>query len=1322
MSVRECRARFRLLPVIAAGAVLVAVDVGGQDAGGGEPPPIKALLVSGGVSHDYATRTKILVQGIRERLVRKIEWVVRLEAVGESDARIPLFASPQWAEGYDIVVHDHCFPRVKDPVYVDRVLAPHRAGVPAVMLHGTMMSFRTGDDRWFDFTGVTTRAHEPARPLRVEPLPAGGAIAADFQFPALPGEELYRVEKSAPGLVGLARVFDPAGQAHVAAWTHRYGPAQTRVFGTTLANASSNLAQAKYLDLVAKCFLWALGDEGGIGFRVVAETDSLAGMEVPPAPGPLPRPGRNAAREGRVSAFSWGREATAEEVAWTNDGDMETAWMAESGSPGAWEVEWDEPRELASILLAWEGAAPSESLLEVTRDGRSWEPIGRPAAGAGGLDLVQIQPAPYKGVRLTVASLPNGNGWGLRDVAIYHAESAVPAAILASLPPQAAGAPPRLRSAGSDGFPARIQLAPGWRLGAVEEVSIPGEVAQIVPAGGGSVFLSSFPGAAAPGTVFRCFPSAQGGFELQTYLSPIEPATRIAWDGEWLHTLSGPALKRVRRALGPGPADERQELGLVWSSSGEGGPEGAVIHDLFIGDDGWLRARVSSEVAGFVLSREGRRVAWPLDGILRFSREGAGLSSERPLSASPPRELPGGGIADGVLRRADDGRVVWLWGEGGGRRSLVSVVPDEDPDEGFRDWNETASAELDEFLQSAGGALRPSQAREAALERQRRKVVFERDLDRIDGAAGLQADAATRWIAAIAGKGDRASLETLLQLAGGSEPSLQAAAFSAIGDHPAAEAPLFIALGDVTIPRVSASIFDALRRSGLNLPGAETVATGLIDHEDDRLSGAARDFLIARTAVGPVFAGLDRGDPGLRSAALSVLGGMPVDESVDGLIKRLEERPDPAFRREGLATLASLYPAKSRTPRTWERSGSIAEFLAGRIGDRRVDQAALLEAMATHSVPGPSAGDLVALGRGDLRLETYAVEGLLARPDESLPAGAVEWLLGMADDDSRDPGLRQKAAALIAGRGPSEDYPRWFSLTGRHLGTAPGSDSERLLREAWVHRADHGEHHDWLAERTRGSDDRLRALAWMGLMASWPVADSIARGRLASGLAAAFRESGDAGSAFHAGMREMPVSAVDDFLRRIAGDPDAAAREVAETLASLHSRDPLTGGPLPPVAAADAGELTRVAGDGKGSVGAGADLFRTKGCLECHNPHGEGPSSAPDLALASQVRPISELVIDVARPADRITEGYELVELQRPGAPAWIVFAEARSGEAKEWIDLAGNRFSLSEADQVMGKGEGRGAAVPGSPCGPLTPLSRKELADLVAFVLSLGR
>jgi hypothetical protein len=80
------------------------------------------------------------------------------------------------------------------------------------------------------------------------------------------------------------------------------------------------------------------------------------------------------------------------------------------------------------------------------------------------------------------------------------------------------------------------------------------------------------------------------------------------------------------------------------------------------------------------------------------------------------------------------------------------------------------------------------------------------------------------------------------------------------------------------------------------------------------------------------------------------------------------------------------------------------------------------------------------------------------------------------------------------------------------------------------------------------------------------------------------------------------------------------------------------------------------------------------------------------------------------------------LELQRPEAPAWIVFAETRSGEAREWIDLAGNRFSISEAEQGRGTGEGRGSAVPGSPCGPLTPLTRTELADLVAFVRSLGR
>ena len=47
------------------------------------------------------------------------------------------------AKGFDVVVHDECTADVNDLKVVERVLAPHKAGLPAVVIHCGMHSFRT---------------------------------------------------------------------------------------------------------------------------------------------------------------------------------------------------------------------------------------------------------------------------------------------------------------------------------------------------------------------------------------------------------------------------------------------------------------------------------------------------------------------------------------------------------------------------------------------------------------------------------------------------------------------------------------------------------------------------------------------------------------------------------------------------------------------------------------------------------------------------------------------------------------------------------------------------------------------------------------------------------------------------------------------------------------------------------------------------------------------------------------------------------------------------------------------------------------------------
>lgn len=1283
------------------------------------PPPIRALLVTGGCSHDYEVRQEILTRGIRERVARPIEWVVRMQGVGESDVRIPLFESAEWAKDYDIVVHDHCFPRVRDTAYVDRVLAPHRAGLPAVLLHGTMMSFRTGDKRWFDFTGLTTRSHERERAVRVESIIPGDPILKGFVPWEIPREELYRVEKVKSGAVALTRSLDPAGQAHVTSWTYRYGPAQARVFGTTLGNATATLADARYLDLVARGFLWSLGQLSETSFRIVPETDSLKGFvpEVPAAA--LPKPGRNAVREGMTSAFSWGATAAPEAIALTNDGDPATAWSATTPGPGAWEVSWRDPRTVGAVVVYWKGAAPKEARLEGTREGRTWRllaELGPPEALELPL-LVPVSLSTYRGLRISVDAMPPDGRIGLREVAAYETEGSVPAALLAMQPD--APSEPRFRPAGSSGFLSRIQLAPGWEVAREGNVPVSGKIAQIIPTASGAVFLSVFPDSGASGSVYRVSPKGESGFEVQTYLAKIESDTRTAWDGEWLYTLSGPRLERVRRALGNGPADERQRFEALYTLPGEGAPEGMDIHDLELGRDGWLWARVSSETAGLVVSREGRKVMWPLEGMLRFSPLGRGLTSERPPVGKEPGTLPDGGRIEGVCVRADDGRRIWLAGDDSGTVRLVCLASESAPLQTEADWDERETKDLADFFSPEMDGS-PSLRLEAAMETLRRKNAGDRESIVPSPGSVRSGDLAALLVKASTGPPAQAARASLERLAAHSDPSVQAAAYHAMGDQREGMEPTaFAALGSVTVPEVSSAIFDALRRSRANLPGAEIVAMSLANHENAGLAAAAHDFLVDRGAVDLALQTLDREDSKFWPGAFALLKSLPSEAVVGGLIDRLERTGDPEFRRQGLETLASLYPARSRIPRTWEQSGPILKYFLRCLPDHRIDAAAAIGAMQAHGLPEPDPELLFRLGRRDFRLETYAVNRLIQADATQLPDGAMPWLRLLFRDESRDPDFRRKALALLAKHGPSGEYRLWFSETAKVIDDSPEAGVTGLVRANWLGRGDHAANREWLETQFRQRNSRMRGLAWSSLMAGLrdEGGSDEERKTLGAAFVEAIKSGGDDVDVMVSEIGAAPLDVVRVFLKKMGGSPDPAVKKFTGQVASTRGLDPGTGDPLKAIVEVDAAMLAQVVESGGGDAAAGWMIFRTRGCIDCHNPHGEGPGAGPDLSSVLKNRPLAEWVESIAKPDADVAPGYGLMSVSLPSARELFAWGEVREGGNSEWIDRAGNRFQLQSSAEKLGKTD------LGTPCGRFgSSLGRAEMGDLATFLQALGK
>jgi type 1 glutamine amidotransferase len=221
-----------------------------------EPKPLKALLVTGGCCHDYASQKLILTEGITARA--NVEWTIVHEGGTSTDHRVSIYEKPDWGKDYDVVVHNECFAKVTDPAFVENVAAAHRNGLPCLVIHCTMHTFRDlQEDTWRELLGVTTRRHERQHPLEIRNLKPDDAVMYGFPETWKTGdEELYVIEKLWPNTVPLAQGYGVDTKAdHVVIWKNTYG--KGRVFGTTLVHHSHHMREPVYLDLVTRGLLWA---------------------------------------------------------------------------------------------------------------------------------------------------------------------------------------------------------------------------------------------------------------------------------------------------------------------------------------------------------------------------------------------------------------------------------------------------------------------------------------------------------------------------------------------------------------------------------------------------------------------------------------------------------------------------------------------------------------------------------------------------------------------------------------------------------------------------------------------------------------------------------------------------------------------------------------------------------------------------------------------------------------------------------------------------------------------------------------------------------
>jgi len=244
--------------------------------------PLRVLLITGGCCHDYANQKDILKQGLEARANLVVDQIHSDN--GSTKPPLAIYGNPNYAKGYDVVIHDECAADINDPAVIKGVLAPHRAGTPGVNLHCGMHCYRIGNPSepaiagaeramWFDYLGLQSSGHGPQLPIAIQYLDKSSALTRGLADWTTINEELYNNIQIFPTATPLAhgkqitknKDGTPKENETVVTWVNTYHG--TRVFSSTIGHNNATVTDARYLDLVTRGLLWACGkldDQGNI--------------------------------------------------------------------------------------------------------------------------------------------------------------------------------------------------------------------------------------------------------------------------------------------------------------------------------------------------------------------------------------------------------------------------------------------------------------------------------------------------------------------------------------------------------------------------------------------------------------------------------------------------------------------------------------------------------------------------------------------------------------------------------------------------------------------------------------------------------------------------------------------------------------------------------------------------------------------------------------------------------------------------------------------------------------------------------------------------
>lgn len=327
-----------------------------------ETRPLKALLIAGGCCHDYAAQTKILSKGIQERANIRVD--VAWTRDQDHDTELPIFKNPDWAKGYDLIIHDECAAMTKDEEILKNILKVHET-VPAVHLHCAIHSFRASDNQWHEHIGLSSTKHGPHVPIAVEIIEPKHPIVANMDNWITDKEELYNnaeiygATALAMGTQKYKRNGKDITDQAIVAWVNTKHGAPS--FSTSMGHFTHNVEDPRYLKLITRGSLWACGKLDEPAYQQ-AYTGTNTVIEMPFTT--FLRTSAQSTQDNNTPALAI-------------DGNPETRWCADSATKPSWfQIQFLKMTSLSGMEIDWEIKNQwTQYTIETSRDGKKWNKV-----------------------------------------------------------------------------------------------------------------------------------------------------------------------------------------------------------------------------------------------------------------------------------------------------------------------------------------------------------------------------------------------------------------------------------------------------------------------------------------------------------------------------------------------------------------------------------------------------------------------------------------------------------------------------------------------------------------------------------------------------------------------------------------------------------------------------------------------------------------------------------------------------------------------------------------------------------------------------------